>query len=71
MTMLSESEAKELLKKTLSYSKADACEANLNGSRDGNIRYARNSVSTAGLVDNLALVVQSNFGKKMGHRDRQ
>ena len=66
MTMLSESEAKELLKKTLSYSKADACEANLNGSRDGNIRYARNSVSTAGLVDNLGLVVQSNFGKKMG-----
>ena len=66
MTMLSESEAKELLKKTLSYSKSDACEANLNGSRDGNIRYARNSVSTAGLVDNLALVVQSNFGKRMG-----
>lgn len=66
MTMFSESEARELLKKALSYSKADACEANLNGSRDGNIRYARNSVSTAGLVENLALVVQSNFGKKMG-----
>ena len=66
MTMFSESEARELLQKVLSYSKSDGCEANLNGGRDGNIRYARNTVTTAGTVDNLTLVVQSNFGKKMG-----
>lgn len=64
--MYSESEAKKLLQKVLAYSKADGCEANLNGSRNGNIRYARNTVTTAGTVDNLQLVVQSNFGKKMG-----
>jgi len=66
MTMYSESEARELLQKVLSYSKSDGCEANLNGSRDGNIRYARNTVTTAGTVEDLALVVQSNFGQKMG-----
>ena len=54
------------MQKVLSYSKAEGCEANLNGSRDGNIRYARNTVTTAGTIDNLTLVVQSNFGKKMG-----
>jgi len=64
--MFSESEARELLQKVLSYSKSDGCEANLNGSRDGNIRYARNTVTTAGTIEDLTLVVQSNFGKKMG-----
>jgi predicted Zn-dependent protease len=66
MTMFSESEAKELLQKVLGYSKAEGCEANLNGSKDGNIRYARNTVTTAGTVENLTLVVQSNYGKKSG-----
>ena len=66
MTMFSESEARELLKKVLAYSKAEGCEANLNGSKDGNIRYARNTVTTAGTVEDLTLVVQSNFGLKSG-----
>ena len=62
MTMLSRDEAQALLKKVLAFSKAEACEVNLNGNTTGNVRYARNSVSTAGLVDNLQMVVQSNFG---------
>lgn len=66
MTVLSESEAKAILQKALSYSKADGCEANLNGNEDGNVRYARNTVTTAGSVTDLQLVVQSNFGQKMG-----
>ena len=66
MTMFSESEARELPKKVLAYSKAEGCEANLNGSKDGNIRYARNTVTTAGTVQDLTLVVQSNFGLKSG-----
>ena len=51
MTVLSESEAKAILQKALSYSKAEGCEANLNGNEDGNVRYARNTVTTAGAED--------------------
>ena len=32
----------------------------------GNIRYARNTVSTAGEVSNVTLAVQSSFGKQTG-----
>jgi predicted Zn-dependent protease len=66
MTILSESEAKAILQKALAYSEAEGCEANLNGNIDGNVRYARNTVTTAGALDDLTLVVQSNFGQKMG-----
>lgn len=65
MTILSQDEAKAILDKALGLSTADACEATLDGSRTGNIRYARNTVSTAGSVSDLTLVVQSNFGKRM------
>ena len=64
--ILSESEAKALLQKVLSYSKADECEANLLGEQRGNIRYARNEVSTSGSLINQNLTVQSAFGKKVG-----
>jgi predicted Zn-dependent protease len=65
MTILSRDDAKAILDKVLGFSKAEGCEANLEGSTTGNIRYARNTVSTAGMVHDLELVVQSNFGKKM------
>src|SRR5206468_6341247 len=52
------------LKKALSYSKADQCEINLSGSDSGNIRYARNSVSTSGASSQTSLVVSSAYGKK-------
>ena len=38
----------------------------LQGRTAGNIRYARNSVSTAGAQDNVSLVVESRFGKRAG-----
>ena len=50
MAILSKEEAQAILKKTLSFSKADECEISLEGSESGNIRYARNAVSTAGEV---------------------
>ncbi|MCZ6725889.1 MAG: TldD/PmbA family protein [Acidobacteria bacterium] len=65
MTILSPGEAKAILHDVLGYSKADGCEVHLDGSTTGNIRYARNTVSTAGSVTDLTLVVQSNFGQKM------
>jgi len=66
MPILSEKECKDLLTKVLSFSKADECEVNLNGTDAGNIRYARNSVSTSGSVSSTSLVVQAAFGKKVG-----
>ncbi len=66
MAIFSQEEAKNILSKVLSYSKADGCEANLNGTNGGNIRYARNSVSTAGETSDVQLAVQSYFGKKSG-----
>ena len=66
MAQLSESDAQAILKKVLGFSKADECEATLNGSRQGNVRFARNSVSTSGTQDVLNLSVNSAFGKKAG-----
>lgn len=54
------------MEKALSFSTADVCEVNLSGSESGNIRYARNSVSTAGHQSNQTLVVQCSYGKKSG-----
>jgi len=66
MSILTKEQAKALLTKALSYSKAEQCEINLSGSDGGNIRYARNSVSTSGGISTNSLVVSSAFGKKLG-----
>src|ERR1700755_589940 len=66
MAILSKQEAQALLKKVLSYSKADECEISLSGREGGNIRYALNAVSTAGDTSSLGLAVSSTFGKKSG-----
>jgi predicted Zn-dependent protease len=66
MPILTKDEAQALLKKVLSYSKADECEVNLSGTDSANIRYARNSVSTSGKVSQSQLVVSSAYGKKSG-----
>lgn len=66
MPILTKEQAKALLTKALSYSKAEQCEINLFGSDSGNIRYARNSVSTSGGISANSLVVNSAFGKRLG-----
>ena len=66
MAIYNKEDAKAIMAKALEYSKADGCEVNLSGFDSGNIRYARNTVSTAGAQSNQTLVVQSNFGKKVG-----
>ncbi|SHE73239.1 TldD/PmbA family protein [Pedobacter caeni] len=66
MAILSKEEAQAILKKVLSFSKAESCEISLNGSDGGNIRYARNAVSTAGQISVMDLAVSSTFGKKTG-----
>ncbi|WP_419211987.1 TldD/PmbA family protein [Maribacter sp. X9] len=66
MAIYTEEEAKKILEKALSFSKADTCEINLSGTNSGNIRYARNTVTTSGYSSNQSLAVQSSFGKKSG-----
>lgn len=66
MAILSKEEAQAILKKVLSFSKAESCELSLTGSDGGNIRYARSAVSTAGQISNMSLAVSSTFGKKTG-----
>lgn len=66
MAILNKEEAKALLIKVLSYSKANECEVNITGGDSSNIRYARNSVSTSGSISQNTLVVSSAFGKKLG-----
>ena len=66
MAIYTEEEARKIMEKALGFSTADACIISLQGSESGNIRYARNSVSTSGHRSNQTLVVQSNFGKKSG-----
>jgi len=64
--MLTKEEAQQVLKKTLNFSKADECEVSLSGSEGGNIRYARNTVSTAGQSGNMSLTVSAGFGRRTG-----
>ena len=64
MAILSKEEAKQILEKVMSFSTADSLEAGLSGSGRGNIRYARNTVTTSGFNDDISLGVTANFGKK-------
>jgi len=66
MSLLNQEEAKKILSKVIDLSKAEAIEVNIEGSKEGNIRYARNSVSTAGETSNISMSIQSSFGKKSG-----
>ena len=66
MKLLNSEETKRICDRVMALSKADECSVTLSGKRTGNIRYARNNVSTAGLVEDTQLVVQVAFGKKQG-----
>lgn len=66
MAQFSPSDAQAILKKVLGFSKAEECEVRLSGERQGNLRFARNAVSTSGGADASTLLVQSSFGKKTG-----
>lgn len=66
MANLSESEARSILQKVLALSRADECEATLGGGRSGNLRFARNAVSTSGASERLNLSVTCSFGLRSG-----
>ena len=66
MKQLNQEQAKAICDKVMAFAKADECRVTINGSRTGNIRYAQNSVSTAGLNEDMQLSVSVAFGKRQG-----
>jgi predicted Zn-dependent protease len=66
MSILTEKEAKAIIQKVLSYAKADEASETITGERTGNIRFARNTVSTSGEKNDLSFTVTTVFGKRSG-----
>jgi predicted Zn-dependent protease len=66
MPPYSEAAARALLERVLARSKAEGCEALLQASRSGNIRFARNAVSTSGVIEDASLVIRSRYGLRPG-----
>jgi len=66
MSIMTEAEARTILDKVIALSTADECTAQLDGTIDGNIRFALNNVSTSGVISNIDLSVQVAFGKRVG-----
>lgn len=66
MSELSEREARALLEKIVGLSRADGIQATIGGNVGGNIRFARNAVSTAGVSTNRTVAVTANFGRRSG-----
>jgi predicted Zn-dependent protease len=66
MSILTQDQTKRICDRALSFSKADECIVTVSGGRNGNVRFARNAVSTAGLADDTSIAVQVAFGKRQG-----
>jgi predicted Zn-dependent protease len=66
MSILPEAQAKAILAKVVGLSKADEITAQLTGQTRGNVRFALNDISTAGVDDDVSLAVQVAFGKRVG-----
>lgn len=66
MSILTEARAKAVLEKVIASSTADETSAQLSGGFGGNVRFARNDISTSGIVDDTELGVQVAFGKRVG-----
>ena len=66
MSILTQEQTKKISDRVMSLTKADECIVNVEGSRIGNIRFARNAVSTAGLADDTRIQIQVAYGNKQG-----
>jgi predicted Zn-dependent protease len=66
MPPFSEAEARALLDRVMSLTQAEGCSADLQATRSGNIRFARNAVSTSGVTDDATLTVQTRYRRKVG-----
>jgi predicted Zn-dependent protease len=59
-------QAKALMDRALAFSKADESQAILTGGDRANVRFARNSVTTAGASSGYSLALVAKFGQKSG-----
>ena len=59
-------QAKALTDRALSFSKAEETQVILTGGDRANVRFARNSVTTAGASSGYSLAMSAKFGKKTG-----
>src|SRR5262249_57184551 len=59
-------QAKALTDRALSFSKAEETQVTLNGGDRGNVRFARNSVTTAGASSGYSLAIVAKYGQKTG-----
>lgn len=62
--VLSREDAQSLVERTVKLSKADAVRVSVNSSRETNLRFADNQMSTSGVTTNTTIRVQSVFGKR-------
>ena len=62
--VLTRAESEALVSRALKFSKADAARVSVNSSRETNLRFADNQISTSGATTNTTIRVQSVFGKK-------
>ena len=59
-------QAKALTDRALSFSKAEETQVVLTGGDRANVRFARNSVTTAGASSGYSLAIVAKFGQKSG-----
>ena len=59
-------QARALIDRTLSLSKADETLVTLTGGDRANVRFARNSVTTSGASSGYSLAIQAKFGQRIG-----
>ncbi|HWP81112.1 MAG TPA: TldD/PmbA family protein [Bacteroidota bacterium] len=64
--MLTEKEARTVIEKILSSSKADEVEVTMSGGTQQHLRFARNTPSTSGLSSNDVVSIRTTFGKRSG-----
>ena len=64
--ILTKNQAREIVTKILSYTKADAVQISVNGGTSSNLRFARNTVTTSGSAQNVSISIDVTFGKKTG-----
>src|SRR3954451_6822626 len=62
----SREQAKALTDRALSFSKAEQTQVALSGGDRANVRFARNSVTTAGASSGYSLAIVAQFGMKTG-----
>ncbi len=68
MKQLNQEEAKRISDRVLKFSKADECSVSIEGKREGNVRFARNSISTAGLNEDMHLDGARRLRQEGRHR---